>query len=331
MFLAGDVGGTHARLAFFADDGGRLRPVAEAVYPSHAYPGLALILREFLASHPQRPAQVCLGLAGPVRRGRVETPNLPWVVDAAALAAEVGGAPVTLLNDLEANARGLAVLGPDDFAVINAGAADAAGNAALISAGTGLGEAGLYWDGRRHHPFASEGGHADFAPRTPLEAELVAYLAARCGHVSYECVLSGPGLLNVYHFLREKRGRPDELPDLMRRLGLDDPSAAVSAAGLAGPDGLWREALDLFVSVYGAEAGNLALKLLATGGVYLGGGIAPKILSRLREPIFLEAFTAKGRMRPLMEGIPVRVVLNENTALLGAARHAADLHERQPV
>jgi glucokinase len=328
MLLAGDIGGTKARLAFFEAEGERLEPVAEATYPSHTYPGLAPILREFLATHRHRADQVCLGIAGPVRRGRVETPNLPWVVDAAELAAEVGGAPVTLLNDLEANAHGLRVLGPDDFAVLNAGAPDAVGNAALISAGTGLGEAGLYWDGRRHHPFASEGGHADFAPRTPLEAELAAALAAQSQHVSYERVLSGPGLRTLYHFLRRRGGHADELPGLMQRLGLDDEAATISAAALAGESELGRQALDLFISVYGAEAGNLALKVLATGGVYLGGGIAPKILPRLRERLFLEAFTAKGRMRPLMEGIPVRVVLNEQTALLGAARYAADLHLR---
>jgi glucokinase len=219
------------------------------------------------------------------------------------------------------------VLGPEDFAVLNAGAAGAAGNAALISAGTGLGEAGLFWDGKRHRPFASEGGHCDFAPHSPLETELAAYLAGRFGHASYERVLSGPGLHNVYQFLLERGGGRDELPELMKRLDLQDPAAAISAAGLQGLSELCGQALDLFVSIYGAEAGNLALKVLATGGVFFGGGIAPKILDRLRRPAFVEAFAAKGRMRPLLEAIPVRVILNESTALLGAARHAAGLHE----
>jgi glucokinase len=327
MLLAGDIGGTKTHLAFFEADGGRLQRRAEEVYPSQQFDGLAPILKQFLDRHRQPADRVSLGIAGPVRRGRVETPNLPWVVDADHLRDELGGGPVTLLNDLEANAHGIGALGPDDFAVLNAGAPATAGNAALISAGTGLGEAGLYWDGRRHRPFASEGGHADFGPRSPLEAELVAYLAGEFGHISYERILSGPGLQNVYQFLRQRAGAADELPGLMQRLGVHDPAAAISHAALSGESALCGQALDLFVSVYGAEAGNLALKVLATGGVFVGGGIAPKVLPRLRSPTFVEAFVDKGRMRSLMETIPVRVILNPDTALLGAARHAAGLHE----
>lgn len=327
MFLAGDVGGTKTHLAFFEAAGGRLQRRAEETYPSREYDGLAPILKQFLDKYRQPADRVCLGIAGPVRQGRVETPNLPWVVDADHLRDELDCGPVTLLNDLEANAHGIGALGPDDFAVLNEGAPAAAGNAALISAGTGLGEAGLFWDGRRHRPFASEGGHADFGPRTPQEAELAAHLAGEFGHISYERILSGPGLHNVYQFLRQRAGVADELPGLMQRLGVPDPAAAVSEAALQGASALCRQALDVFVSVYGAEAGNLALKVLATGGVFLGGGIAPKILPRLREPTFVAAFVDKGRMRPLMEAIPVRVILNADTALLGAARYAAGLHE----
>jgi glucokinase len=327
MFLAGDIGGTNTRLAFFEKEGNRLRPVAEATYHSREYPGLGPILQEFLKTHPGSADRVALGIAGPVREGRVETPNLPWQIDANHLADEVRCGPVALLNDLEANAHGIGSLGPDDFAVLNAGSPAAAGNAALISAGTGLGEAGLFWDGKRHRPFASEGGHCDFAPRTPLEAELAAHLDRRFGHVSYERVLSGPGLHNIYQFLLERGGGPDELPALMKRLGVQDPSAAIAAAALDGQSELCGQALDLLISIYGAEAGNLALKVLATGGVFIGGGIAPKLLPRLRQPAFVEAFTAKGRMRPLLEAIPVRVILNESTALFGAARYAAGLHE----
>jgi glucokinase len=324
MFLAGDIGGTNSRLAFFERDGARLRRVAETTYPSRSHPGLAPILREFLARHPGKPEAVCFGIAGPVRQGRVVTPNLPWEVDAAQLANELRCGSVVLLNDLQANAYGLLALGPDDFVVLNAGAADAAGNVALISAGTGLGEAGLFWDGDRHHPFASEGGHADFAPRSALEIELAQYLQGRFGHVSFERVLSGPGLHNLYEFLRQRSGAADELPDLMKRLGTNHAPAAISRAALEGHSALCGQALDLFVSLYGAEAGNLALKVLAAGGVFLGGGIAPKILPRLRQPAFLQAFVDKGRMRKLLEAIPVRVILNENTALLGAAHYAAD-------
>jgi glucokinase len=325
MLLAGDVGGTKTHLAFFEPDGARLRLVAEATYPSQAHAGLEDILAAFVADHPLPADHVCLGVAGPVRHGQVRTPNLPWVVDAQRLGERLQRGPVSLLNDLEANAHGLRALGPDDLLVLNPGAPDAQGNAALIAAGTGLGEAGLFWDGRRHRPFASEGGHADFAPRSPLEAELAHFLAGRFDHVSYERILSGPGLVNVYQFLQSRSGAADELPELMQRLGTSDHAAAISQAALAGQSELCRQALGLFVSVYGAEAGNLVLKFLATGGVYLGGGIAPKIVPALREPAFLEAFFAKGRLRSLLEAIPVRVVLNPNTALLGAARHAADL------
>jgi glucokinase len=325
MLLAGDIGGTKTRLAFFEAEGSRLRSVAEATYRSREHVGLAEILVTFRAEHPLPAECVCLGIAGPVRGGRVETPNLPWVVDAARLGDSMGGIPVTLLNDLEANATGVLALGPDDFAVLNAGAADAGGNAALVSAGTGLGEAGLFWDGSRLRPFASEGGHADFAPRGPLQAELAAWLAARFERVSCERVVSGPGLCSIYEFLQERCGGPDELPGLMKKLGIDDRAAAISSLALEGRNELCRQALEVFVAVYGAEAGNLALKLLATGGVYLGGGIAPKILPALRTPVFLEAFAAKGRLRPLMEAIPVRVVLNDRAALIGAARHAAEV------
>jgi glucokinase len=325
MILAGDVGGTHTRLAFFEPEDGRLRLVASEIYPSGSYPSLAPILRRFLDTHPGSADRVCIGIAGPVRQGRVTTPNLPWDVDADHLADELRRGPVTLINDLEANAHGLLALGADDFAVLNAGAPAAGGNAALISAGTGLGEAGLFWDGRRYRPFASEGGHADFGPRTPLEAELALHLAARFEHVSYERILSGPGLHDVYQFLQQRGGAPDELPGLMQRFGTNDATAAISRAALEGQNKLCEQALDLFVSVYAAEAANLALKILATGGVFLGGGIAPKVLPRLRRPAFVATFTAKGRMRPLLEAIPVRVILNEQTALLGAARYAAEL------
>jgi glucokinase len=330
MFLAGDIGGTKTRLAFFEAAGKGLRSVAEATYLSQQYTGLAEILRAFLATHARTADQVCLGIAGPVRQGRVQTPNLPWAIDAGQLREELGCGPVTLLNDLEANAHGLRVLGPADFAVLNAGNAGATGNAALISAGTGLGEAGLFWDGTRHHPFASEGGHVDFAPRSPLEEEMAEHLAARFGHVSYERILSGPGLHNIYLFLCDRMGRPNELPRLTKRLEVEDPSAAISKAALEWQDDLCRKALELFVSIYGAEAGNLGLKVFATAGVYLGGGIAPKIRDILSEHWFLEAFTAKGRMRPVMEAMPVRVVLNDRAALLGAARRAADLAAAEP-
>ncbi len=322
MILAGDVGGTSTRLGFFEVAGARVRPVVEEVYRSRAHAGLEEIVRAFVAAKGLRPAHAAFGIAGPVRQGVVRTPNLPWVVEAARIAADLGLGEVSLLNDLEANAHGVWELMPADFAVLNPGAPGAVGNAAIIAAGTGLGEAGFSWDGLRHHPFACEGGHADFAPRNDLEVQLLLYLWKKTGHVSYERVLSGPGLHAVYEFLRDS-GRGQEDPRVRERMRHEDPSAVVGLEALAGTCPLCVQALDVVVSVYGAEAGNLALKVLAVAGVFLGGGIAPKILAKLQGPAFLEAFVAKGRMRPLLEAIPVRVILNDKTALLGAARFAA--------
>ena len=324
MILAGDIGGTSARLGLFDANGAGPRLAVEQTYASREHPGLDEIVTAFVAAHKAPIQHACFGIAGPVLHGRVEAPNLAWVVDARTLARELALPAVTLLNDLEANAYGIAALGPEDFVVLNAGTPQAKGNAAVISAGTGLGEAGLYWDGQRHHPFACEGGHADFAPRNALEAELLVFLGSTGERVSYERVLSGPGLHRIYEFLRDS-GRGQEPAALAEALRQSDPAAVISRNGLEGRYELCVQALELFASFYGAEAGNLALKMMATGGVYLGGGIAPKILAKLKGPAFLQAFTAKGRMRPLLEAMPVRVIMNEMTALLGAARCAAPL------
>ncbi len=322
MILAGDIGGTNTRLAVFDDNGGRLTPTAEAVFPSREHPSLEAVLRKFRAAHPFPVDRACVGVAGPVRQGRSDATNLPWLVDSSLVAQELGLKRVELINDLEANAWGIGVLEHEDLAVLNAGAPDAEGNQAIISAGTGLGEAGLIWDGTRHRPFATEGGHVDFSPRNHLEMELLDYLLKQFQRVSYERVVSGPGLLNIYGFLRDT-GRGEEPVWLADQMRQQDPGAVISQAAMSGKSGLCVQALDLFVSLYGAEAGNLALKVLATGGVYLGGGIAPKIIGKLQDPNFLNAFTAKGRLKPLLQAIPVRVILNDKTALLGAARCAA--------
>jgi glucokinase len=321
VILAGDIGGTHTRLAFLDEREGRLTAVAEENFASREHGSLEAVLQQFIAAHPFPIACACFGIAGPVRHGRCEGTNLPWVVDSGVVARALGLKRAGLINDLEANAWGIAVLGAGDFVVLNPGAADAAGNAAIISAGTGLGEAGLYWDGRQHHPFATEGGHTDFAPRNRLEMDLLEYLLKEFPRVSYERVVSGPGLLNIYRFLRDS-GRGAEPPWLAEQMRQEDPGAVISQAALRGESELCVQALDLFVSLYGAEAGNLALKIMATGGVFLGGGIAPKIIRKLEDPVFLNAFTAKGRMKPLLQAMPVRVILNDKTALLGAARFA---------
>jgi len=322
MILAGDVGGTHARLAFFDVTGGGLRQVSSSVYPSREYPGLDAIVSQFIASSSLRPSAACFGVAGPVRNGRVETSNLPWTVESKRLADELNLPEAMLINDLEANAWGIAALGENDVVCLNRVAGRAAGNQAVIAAGTGLGEAGMYWDGAKYHIFACEGGHGDFAPRNDLEIELLRYLEARFGHVSYERIVSGPGLVNVFHFLRDTgRGQPPQwLADQMQH---GDAAATISQTALEGKCALCEQALDLFISIYAAEAGNLALKLLATGGVYLGGGIAPKVVSKLAGPLFMHAFIEKGRMQSLMESVPVKVITNDHAALMGAARYAA--------
>ena len=323
MIVAGDIGGTNARLATFEVQAGRLLLTREMIYPSRSAPDLETIVRRFVQEVRPSATGVALGVAGPVKNGRTETPNLPWVVDSGRLADILSVPRVTLLNDLKANAYGLRHLGPTDFAILQAGAKDAVGNQAILSAGTGLGAAGLYWDGERHRPFATEGGHADFAPRNRLESDLMENIAREKGRVSTERILSGSGLVRIYRFLRDRSGVP-EPGALTERMGKGDAAAVVSRTALDQSDPVCVQAMDLFVTAYGAEAGNVALRMLATGGVFLGGGIAPKILPWLqREALFLKAFLDKGRMRPLLQAIPVLVVLNDRAALWGAAHCAA--------
>ena len=323
MILAGDIGGTNTRLAFFEGTPANLRPLEIEIFPSPHYSGPAEIVRKFLEIHKHPVESAAFGLPGAVVNGRVETTNLPWVVDAREMASELGLAQVQLINDLFANAHGIALLADSDFIVLNPGIPQPAGNRALISAGTGLGEAGLYADTLgNYHPFPSEGGHTDFAPRNELEMDLLRYLSGRFEHVSYERVLSGPGLHNVYGFLKDT-GRGEEPAWLAEQIGHGDPSAAISKSALEGTSEICVQAMDIFVSLYGAEAGNLALKMLATGGLYVGGGIAPKIIRKLSSTAFMKSFTSKGRLGAVLKEIPVRVITNDKTALFGAGRVAA--------
>jgi glucokinase len=322
MILAGDIGGTHARLALFESDRGKLKEIVGETFPSRHYKTLEEIVAMFVANHPAKIEHACFGIAGPVRDGRSETPNLAWVVDARQLAMAAGIPTLRLINDLEANAFGVATLSEKDFSVLNPGAPDASGNQAVISAGTGLGEAGLYWDGKYHRAFASEGGHCDFAPRDDVEGELARWLHQQFGHASWERVLSGPGLYNIYKFLRDS-GRGQEAKWFTEETAHADASAVISRAAMENRSELCVNALDMFVSFYAAEAGNLALKVMAVGGVFLGGGIAPKIASKLKQPAFMKSFAAKGRMSAMLEGIPISIILNDLTALQGAARCAA--------
>jgi glucokinase len=322
MILAGDIGGTNTRLSLFRVTAGRLDAFAEKTYPSREHEGLNRIVAIFTAEHSQRIDHACFGISGPVQNGRGRPSNLPWQVDARMMAEQLQAKSASLINDLEANAYGIAALQDKDFAVLNAGAPGASGNAAVISAGTGLGEAGLFWDGVRHLPFACEGGHADFSPRNELEIELLRYLLRSYAHVSYERVLSGPGLRNIYHFLRDTQ-RGEERAEVVEAMRTQDPSAVIARAALDKRCELCVQALDLFVALYGAAAGNLALKTMATGGVFVGGGIAPKIVEKLKGPAFMQAFTDKGRLSSVCAAIPVKIILNPNTALLGTARYAA--------
>jgi glucokinase len=340
MILAGDIGGTKTTLALFPATGGRPAFDRDAglfgTYESRAFGTFDAILQDFCDRHRGVIGAGAIGVAGPVRANRCRTTNLPWSLDGAALAQQLGLGGLTLLNDLEAVGWGLDLLRPAEVAELQAGESGAAGNRAVIAAGTGLGEAGLFWDGVVHRPFATEGGHAAFAPRNGLEIALLESLRRKHAHVSWERVLSGPGLGNLARFLLEERIDPRlpgdsdvawdparEPPGLASELAVADAGAIVARHVADGTSAVCRRALDLLVELYGAEAGNLALKTMATGGLYVGGGIAPRILERLKGGAFLEAFRAKGRMRPLLEAMPVRVVLNPGTALLGAAQRAS--------
>ena len=322
MILAGDIGGTNARLAYFQPQNGRFQLISERVFPSREHRGLGEIVTQFLDESGSRPEAACFGVAGPVRNGRVETSNLPWVIEQSVLANQIHLAATLLINDLEASAWGIGALGLDDLVTLNPGAGAVPGNQAVIAPGTGLGQAGLFWDGNRHLVFACEGGHTDFAPQGELQIELLRFLAKRFGHVSYERILSGPGLVNVYEFLCAS-GCAEQLPELAAAMQSGDPAAAISRAAISGKDSLAEKALDLWIAVYGAEASNLALKIMSTGGLFLAGGISPKILPKLKGSMFMESFLEKGRMRPLVAAIPVHVVTNEKAGLLGAARCAA--------
>ncbi len=322
MILAGDIGGTNTRLALFEKIEKGFKSVAEKQFSSSAHQHLAEIVRVFLQENSHPVDRACFGVPGPVRENVAKLQNLPWIVDTNNLKRIFEHHYVWLINDLEANAYGLNELDENEFAVLNEGEAHPSGNQAVISAGTGLGQAGIYHENGELRPFATEGGHADFAPRNELEMELLRYLLTKFERVSVERVVSGMGLPNIYEFLRDVKGaeEPRWLAEEIRENG--DLGAVVSNCGLSGKSAICEQTLEMFVSLYGAETGNLALQFLATGGVYLGGGIAPKILPILKEEIFLKAFTAKGRMSELLEKIPVRVILNDKAALIGAAHYA---------
>ena len=321
LILAGDVGGTTTRLGLFRISEAGNRLLTSHTYPSKAYNGLKNIIDEFLQGQ-ERIAAANFGVAGPVVNGSAVATNLPWKISEASLRRFLNIRNISLINDLVANAYGIEVMEQSDFTVLNRGG-KAAGNRALLSAGTGLGAALLLWDGRQYIPSPSEGGHVEFGPRNRLELGLLQYLFERFGHVSYERVLSGAGLFNIYQFLRDSGRFGAEPGWLAARLSGEDPAAVIAEAARRKKSRLCAEALELFASIYGAAAGNLALQVMATGGVYIGGGIAPKITWKLKDGAFMKAFKDKGRLSAIVERIPVWVIMNDRAALFGAAAHAA--------
>ncbi len=318
MILAGDVGGTKVHLALFDFTNGKLKCTRDQKYPAKNYTGLEEIVKGFLGA--DKATAACFGVPGPVRDGRLRLTNLPWTLDRSELSAGLGIEHVFLINDLEANGYGVAELAADQIYTLSEGDASQVGNRALVSAGTGLGEAMMIWNGRSHVPYPSEGGHADFAPRTEDEIDLLRFLKQKYhGRISYERVVSGMGLTGIYEFLREVRGLEEPAWLAERIAAADDPNTVITDMALKAKSEICEKALDMFVSVYGAEAGNIALKLLAVGGVYLGGGIAPRILEKLKDGTFMKAFTDKGRLSQLLINTPVRVILESRAALMGAA------------
>lgn len=337
MILAGDVGGTKVHLALYNFAEGKLVKQREEKFPAADYPCLDDVVKAFLAQGDEKKEEIaasCFGCPGPVRDGRLKLTNLPWTLDARDLQQSIGIEHIFLINDLEANGFGIPELTSDKIHTLHEGDSSAVGHRGLVSAGTGLGECLLIWDGklRRHTPIPSEGGHTDFSPRTDKEIALLQYLRRTLnGRVSFERVVSGIGIKNVYAFLRDDQ-KMEEPAWLRARLEAEDPNAVIGTLAEAGESEICAEAMHIFSAAFGAEAGNVALKVLAHGGIYLGGGIAPKVIKTMSAGPFTDAFLDKGRMRPILESIPVRVILDDTCALLGAAAfaesRAADLSGR---
>ena len=327
MILAGDVGGTKVHLALYSFVHGRLTAVRDHKFPAHEYATLDEVVKAFLAQAGDTKEEVvaaCFGVPGPVRDGRLKLTNLPWTLDARLLSKSVGIEHIFLINDLEANGYGIPELGPESVFTLQAGDPSSVGHRGLVSAGTGLGEALLILDPKtqRHVPLPSEGGHCDYAPRTDRDIAMLNYLRRTLkGRVSFERVVSGIGIKNVYAFLRDDQ-KMDEPSWLRERMASEDPNAVIGQCAENGSSEICFETLQIFAAAFGAEAGNVALKVLAMGGMYLGGGIAPKILKTMQNGEFTKAFLDKGRLSPLLEVLPVQIILDETCALLGAAAFA---------
>lgn len=324
MYLAGDIGGTKTILALFDQNSGPHHPLVEHTFPSAQYPGLEAIIAEFCAQHPVSITGAAFGVAGPVMAGKASITNLHWTIDVAVLSDVLKGAPVRLLNDLEAIAQSVPILEPADVETLAVGSPIPGGAIGVIAPGTGLGEAFLTWDGQRYRPHPSEGGHTTFAPRNRIEKDLLDYLHQRYTHVSYERVCSGIGIPNLYAFVRDCLLQ-QETPEVAEQLAAaSDPTPVIVQAGMSTEQmcPVCRTTLELFVDILAAEAGNLALKVLATGGVYIGGGLPPRVLPLMKRSRFLQIFRDKGRFSELLSRIPVHVILEPKAGLLGAAAAA---------
>ncbi len=315
LVLAADIGATKTNLALFKWEDGKATVEKEGKFSSRDYPHIIRMADEFLKNLPL-PDHMCFGVAGPVLAGKAKMSNLGWEVDSREIGGHFGVKNVALLNDLEAAAYGLAMMDDQDFSVIHKGSGSAAGNAAVIAPGTGLGEAGLYWDGNSYHPFATEGGHSDFAPRDKFDFELYSYLHDQFGHVSWERLLCGPGIWNIYRFLRDEMKR-EEPGWLAEQISEGDAAAVIS--GQTARAGICRETMQLFIRYLAYEAANLVLKMKATGGLYIGGGIAPQIIPQFEEYLFYANYLQSGRLNYLLENVPLAIILNTRAPLLGAS------------
>lgn len=324
MILAGDIGGTKTNLALFDEAAnGALSKVEVRTFHSNDYAGLEAVIEEFMRGREVPIRAAAFGVAGPVIDGVCRATQLPWIVSRTSLQEVLSIRDVWVINDLEATAYGVPALKAGQLVTLNEGSRASGGNLAVIAAGTGLGEAALIWDGTRYHAMASEGGHVDFAPRNELEIELLRYMLGVKHRVSYERILSGPGIVNIYNFFKT-RGLAEE-PEWLRREieSSTDAAPVISEAALKSRAEICVKTLDLFVSIYGAQAGNLALTIKATGGVFVGGGIAPKIIEKLTDGTFLAAYKDKGRLSHVVEAAHVSVIMEPQTALFGAGHYAA--------
>lgn len=320
-YLAGDVGGTKTILALYSTDAGPDQPIHRTVFPSQDFNSLQAIIQEYLADKNVTVHGASFGIAGPVREDRVQATNLPWVIEAGKLKENLAGATIWLLNDLSATAKAVTYLSPEDIHTLKTGTPEANGAIGVIAPGTGLGEAILIWDGKRYKAFPSEGGHSNFGPANPLEVELLSYLLPRLGHISYENVCSGIGIPNLYSFLRDIKQLPE--PEWLREAisNASDPVPIIAQTAQDGKSDLCVQTMELFFSILANEAGNMALNIFATGGIYLGGGIPPRILPMIDSQAFSAAFVSKGRFEKLLSAVPIYVILKRDAALYGAACH----------